>query len=185
MDDGKIIDLFFERSEQAISQLSEKYGHICVRIAQNILKNREDAEECANDAYLGVWNTVPPRRPDPLISYLCRLVKNNALTKYHSNTAQKRNTYYDTPITELEDCIPSPRTTEDSCDARELSRAINAFLRSLDIDSRVMFVRRYWYRDSVKDIAKRFNITPGNAAVRLSRIRGDMKEHLEKRGISV
>ena len=91
MDDSKIIELFFERSEQAIIELSNKYGAICSKVADNILNNRLDSEECVNDAYLGVWNTIPPQRPNPLLSYVCRIVRNLALKKYHENTAQKRN----------------------------------------------------------------------------------------------
>ena len=105
MQDSKIIDLFFERSEQAITELSIKYEKLCKQISINILGNEEDALECINDSYLGVWNTIPPTKPDNLKYYLCRIVRNNALKKYHSNTAIKRNSYYDVALQELEECI--------------------------------------------------------------------------------
>ena len=103
MDDKKIIELFYERSEQAITELSKKYGLLCEKIADNILNNHLDAEECVNDAYLAVWNTIPPQNPDSLVSYVCRIVRNQAIKKYHENTALKRNSIYDTSLDELEE----------------------------------------------------------------------------------
>ena len=100
LDDRKIIELFFERSEQAIIELSNKYGSVCSKVAFNILNNMQDTEECVNDAYLGTWNTIPPQKPDPLLSYVCRIVRNLALKKYHENTAQKRNSFYDVALDE-------------------------------------------------------------------------------------
>ena len=94
MEDSKIVELFYERSEQAIIELSRKYEKLCKKIAKNILGNNLDAEECVNDAYLGVWNTIPPQNPNPLITYVCKIVRNTAVKKYHNNTAIKRNTSY-------------------------------------------------------------------------------------------
>lgn len=102
MDDSKIIELFYERSEQAIIELSKKYGTVCTKIAFNILNNTQDTEECVNDAYLGTWNTIPPQNPNPLLSYVCRIVQNLAIKKYHTNTAAKRNSIYDVALDELE-----------------------------------------------------------------------------------
>ncbi|MBQ6172913.1 MAG: sigma-70 family RNA polymerase sigma factor [Clostridia bacterium] len=147
MDDSKIIELFFERSEQAIIELSNKYGAIFSKVADNILNNRRDAEECVNDAYLGVWNTIPPQRPDPLLSYVCRIVRNLALKKYHENTAQKRNSYYDAALDEIEDCIPSSFSVENQIMAKEVAGVIDGFLETLDQQSRIMFIRRYWHAD--------------------------------------
>ena len=101
MDDDRIIELFFARSEQAVTELSRKYGTVCRRTAENILNDRRDAEECLNDAYLAVWNTVPPQRPDPLLSYVCRIVRNQALKRYHANAARKRNSVYDAALEEI------------------------------------------------------------------------------------
>ncbi len=119
MDDRKIIELFFERSEQAIVELSKKYGAVCFKIAFNILNNAQDAEECVNDAYLGAWNTIPPQSPNPLLSYVCRIVRNLAIKKYHKHAAIKRNSIYDMALDELENCFPSSASVEDEFNANE------------------------------------------------------------------
>ena len=121
MDDRKIIELFFKRSEQAIMELSNKYGAVCTKVAFNILNNKQDTEECVNDAYLRAWNTIPPQNPNPLISYICRIVRNLAIKKYHSNTALKRNSIYDVALDELENCFPSAVSAETELDAKELA----------------------------------------------------------------
>ncbi len=185
MEDNEIIALFYTRSEHAILALSEKYGSICHKVAFHILKNPLDAQECVNDAYLGVWNTIPPQRPARLSAYVCRIVRNLSITKYHANTAFKRNSSYDTALEELEDCLASPQTVESEWSARELSRLIDDFLDTLDQESRVMFVRRYWYADPVADIALRMKRSQNSVSVRLSRIRGKLKKYLRKEGYEV
>ncbi len=185
LEDSKIIELFFERSEKAITVLSEKYGLLCFKVANNILNNRLDAEECVNDTYLGVWNTVPPQNPKPLISYLCRIVRNLAIMKYHSNTALKRNSIYDVALNELENCFAASENVADEFDAKLTAEIIDRFLLSLDRESRVMFVRRYYYADDISDIAKLFKISNHNVSVKLSRIRERLKKHLIKEGVSL
>lgn len=185
MDDSKIIELFFERSEQAIIELSNKYGALCRRVAGNILNNPADSEECVNDAYLGIWNTIPPQRPDPLVSYVCRIVRNQALKKYHENTAQKRNSQYDVALDELADCLPSAASAEEEAEAKEAAESVNRFLETLDRQSRLLFVRRYWYADSVQELAELFHTSRHGVSVRLSRIRKALKKHLMKEGISL
>lgn len=185
MDDSKIIELFYERSEQAIIELSNKYGRICRRAADNILNDRRDSEECVNDAFLAVWNTVPPQRPDPLLSYVCRIVRNLALKKYHGNTAQKRNSIYDAALDEIAECIPSSFSVEDEVAAKEVAGLIDAFLETLDSQSRILFVRRYWYADPIEDLASLFNKSRHYVSVRLSRIRNALKKYLEKEGVSL
>lgn len=183
MDDSKIIELFFERSEQAIVELSNKYGPVCIRIAENILNNRLDSEECVSDAYLGVWNTIPPQRPDPLLSYVCRIVRNLALKKYHANTAQKRNSVYDVALEEIAECLPSPASVEDEAAANETAGIINSFLETLDQQSRILFVRRCWHADSIEELAGLFNTSRHYISVRLSRIRKALRKYLAKEGI--
>lgn len=183
MDDSKIIELFFERSEQAIIELSNKYGAICSKVADNILNNRLDSEECVNDAYLGVWNTIPPQRPNPLLSYVCRIVRNLALKKYHENTAQKRNSYYDAALDEIADCIPASFSVEDEIMAKEAAGVIDDFLETLDQQSRIMFIRRYWYADSIEEIAALFHKSKHYISVRLSRIRKALRQHLRKKEV--
>lgn len=185
MEDEKIIQLFWERSETAIAQLAEKYGAVCGRIARNILNSASDAEECVNDTYLAAWNTIPPQHPNPLKTYVCRLVRNIAIAKYHSNTALKRNSYYDVALDELEDCLASGDAVEEAVSAKELTELINLFLEQLDAESRVMFVRRYWYGDDVSDIAVRCGVSANTAAVRLSRVREKLKKFLRENGVSV
>lgn len=133
MEDSKIIELFFARSEQAIIELSKKYEMICKKIAKNILNNMLDAEECVNDAYLGMWNTIPPQNPNPLLAYVSRIVRNIAIAKYHSNTAIKRNSFYDIALDELESCLASSSSVEDELTAKELTIMLNCFLDTLEL----------------------------------------------------
>ncbi len=185
LNDSKIIELFYARSEQAIIELSQKYGAICTKVAGNILNDRRDTEECVNDAYLGVWNTVPPQKPDPLPSYLCRIVRNLAIKKYHTNTAAKRNSMYDVALDELENCFPASNAVEDTFQAVETARMIDAFLETLDKKRRILFVRRYWYSDSITDIAHLFQISNHAVSVRLARIRAKLKKYLIEKGVSI
>ena len=185
MDDSKIIDLFNERSEKAISAVSRKYGRTSLKIAENILKSKEDAEECVNDAYLGAWNSIPPQNPNPLLSYVCRIVRNLAIKKYHANTAKKRNSIYDIALEELEDCFKTAVSVEDEFDAEEVAKVIDSFLESLDKENRIMFVRRYWHSESIEDIARLFSTSKHNISVRLHRTREKLKKYLAKEGVSL
>lgn len=183
MEDSKIIELFYERSEQAIVELSNKYGSACTKVANNILNNSRDTEECVNDAYLGVWDSIPPQRPNPLLSYVCRIVRNLAIKKYHANTAAKRNSTYDVALDELENCFPASNSVEDEFNAREVARIIDAFLETLDTENRILFVRRYWHSDSITELAELFHTSSHNISVRLSRTREKLKRHLIKEGV--
>ena len=180
--DEQIIELFFERSEQAISELDNKYGKVLHNLSSNILNDRWDAEECVNDAYLGAWNTIPPQKPNPLKTYVCRITRNIAITKYHSNTAVKRNSHYDVAIEELAYCLFSQDTPEEQLNVKELTFLLDRFLGNLDVRSRVMFVRRYWYADSVADIADAFRMRPNSVSVQLSRIRNKLRKFLMQEG---
>ncbi len=182
MEDSKIIELFWARDEQAILELSAKYGDVCSRVSGNILKNTLDAEECLNDALLAIWNRIPPERPKPLKSFLLRIVRNISIARYHANTAQKRNSYYDVALDELADCIADP---VNALECGELSRLLDRFLDTLDRDSRVMFLYRYWCSESPGTIAEKFGTNAHYISVRLSRIRKKLKLYLEKEGIYV
>lgn len=185
LEDQEIIRLFFQRSEQAITELSVKYGMLCRKIAVNILKNISDAEECVNDAWLGVWNTIPPQEPDPLLAYVCRIARNISITRYHANTAKKRNSAYDIALDELEDSLASGADVWDELSAKELAGLIDRFLDTLDKESRVMFVWRYWYAEPVADIAARMKMRDNNVSVRLLRIRKKLRQYLQKEGYEV
>lgn len=185
MTDERIIELFFARSERGIEELDTKYGATCHRIAQNILGNKEDAEECVNDAYLGVWNSIPPKKPSLLSAFLFKILRNLSITRYHANTAQKRNSFYDIALDELEETISTEESIEKECSQKELTNAIEVFLDTLTRENRVIFVRRYWFSESYTEIAKRTGLTEKNISVRLTRIREKMKEYLSERGILV
>ena len=185
MDDCEIINLFFDRSEQAIEELGNKYGRVCKRVALNILSNGQDADECVNDAYLGVWNSIPPQKPSPLLTYLCRIVRNLSIKKYHANTAQKRNSFYDVALSELEECIPAQGSVADEMDAKELGQLLDVFLGTLDGKSRVLFMRRYFFSEPLPNLAEEFGITAHNAAVRLSRTRARLAKFLISEGVSL
>lgn len=183
MDDEKIIALFFERSEQALQQLDIKYGKLCHTLSYNILNNRQDAEECVNDAYLGAWNAIPPTKPNPLQAYICKIVRNISLKLYYRKKAAKRNSIYEIAMQELEAYLSAPNTVETEIDARELARTIESFLDALNEENCVIFMRRYWFSDTYAEIAKRVGISEKNVSVRLTRIRKQLKEYLIERGV--
>lgn len=183
MEDQAIIALFFERSEQGIVELISKYGKAVQRITGNILADPQDAEECANDTYLGVWNSIPPNRPRSLGAYCCGIARNKALTRYQSNTAKKRNSHFDAALEELEETIPSLASVESDMEAKELSRCINAFLAGLADDDRYLFIRRYYFGDSISGLASQLEKTPHRLSVRLFRIRDNLKKYLRKEGM--
>ncbi len=183
LEDSKIIDLLFERSEQAIKELDIKYGAAVNKTAVNILNDRQDAEECVNDTWLRVWNSIPPHRPETLASYIFTIAHNLAVNRYHSGKAEKRNTNYALVLDELEECIPSGVNVETEYEAKELGAAINRFLYALDPEDRFLFVRRYWYADSVENLAAMTKGTPNRTSVRLFRIREKLKNTLKKEGL--
>ena len=185
IDDEKIIDLFFERSEQGIRELDNKYGAVCHNLSYNIVNNRQDAEECVNDAYLGAWNAIPPVHPNPLLSYIVKIVRNISLKIYWRKEAAKRNSTYTIAMGEIETCIADPNTVETEIEARELARIIEAFLDTLTVKERVIFMRRYAYADTYADIAKRVGISEKNVSVRLTLIRQKMKQFLIEREVFV
>ena len=181
MEDKKIIQLLFARAENAISELSTRFGNQLHRIAYNILGNRLDAEECTNDTYLALWNAIPPISPDPLAPYVYRTGRNTALKRLHRDTAKKRDSRYDVSLEELNGCLPGG-DVEQIIDARELGRAMDRFLDSKSRESRYIFIRRYWFGDSVGEIAKDLKMQENAVSVRLNRIRNNLKEYLKKEG---
>lgn len=183
LEDNKIIALFFRRDQQAIAELATKHGKSIYRTANNILGSARDTEECVNDTYLAAWNSIPPQSPAPLVTYVCKIARNLAVSRFHANTAIKRNGYYDAALDELEDCIPALETIETQYDAKELSAAISAFLDTLSYDDRFMFVRRYWYADAVSAIAGMMKLSSHRVSVRLFRIRERLERYLMKEGM--
>ena len=185
LEDKKIVELFFARSEQTIRELDIKYGKICHKLSYNIVNDWQDAEECVNDAYLGAWNAIPPARPDPLQAYICKIVRNISLKRYYRKEAAKRNSVYEIAMQELEDGLSAPDTVEAEIEARELAEIIESFLETLTVENRVIFMRRYAYMDAYSDIAARVGLSENNVAVRLNRIRRKMKQYLIEREVFI
>ncbi len=180
--DEEIIGLFCERSEKALKELEAKYGKICLKTSYNILGNISDAEECVNDSYLGVWHAIPPAKPNPLLTFLLKIVRNVSLNRYHRDHAMKRNSSYDLAVEELSELLAAPESVESLVEAKELSQTIESFLETLNKQNRVIFMRRYWFFDDYEQIAKRVGISEKNVSVKLTRIRKQLKDYLKERG---
>ena len=183
--DEKIIELFFARSEQGIRELDIKYGKVCRKLSYNIMSNRQDAEECVNDAYLGAWNAIPPVKPDPLLTYICKIVRNISLNLYHRKEAAKRSSRYTIAMEEIEACIAATNAVEAEIEAVELAHIIEGFLDTLTVENRVLFMRRYWFSDSCRDIAGFMGLTEKNVSVRLTRIREKLRQYLIEREVFI
>ena len=181
MEDKQIVDLLWERSQEAIPALARQFGGRLQRTAMNILGNMEDAEEAVNDTYLALWDAIPPERPDPLEGYVYRTGRNVALKKLRYQSAQKRSSSYDLSLEELSDILPG-QSIEDILDARALGQALDRFLATLSKADRILFLRRYWFGDRVKDLARQQFTTENALSVRLSRLRQKCKDHLIKEG---
>lgn len=177
--DNRILKLLWDRQERGLEEMAAAYGQRLYGIAYNILGNRHDAEECVNDTYLALWNTIPPQRPEPLIAYACRVGRNIALNRLRSDSAQKRDSRYDLSLDELAGCIPGA-SLEQVMDGRILGQSINKFLATLPKMSRIIFLRRYYFGDSVKKIAGSLSLSENTVSVRLNRIREKLRKFLEK-----
>ena len=181
MEDRKILALLWNRAERALDAMAKKYGGRLYRTAQNILNRHEDAEESVNDTYLAVWNAVPPKKPDPFPGFVYHTGRNQALKRLRYETAKQRDTRYDISLEELSHSL-SGATLEDEFDARLLGRAIDRFLDTLSRENRVLFLRRYWFGDSIRELASHFAMTENTVKVRLSRIREKLRTYLAKEG---
>ena len=186
MDDREIIQLYWERNDGAIPATAEKYGNYCASIAGNILGNPEDAKECVNDTYLRAWNAIPPHRPDSLPTFLGRITRNLSLNRFKHLTAEKRGGGQ-TPLVldELSDCISGRDDVEQQFTRRELIGAINGFLAELPPEKRRVFLWRYWYFDSVSEIAARLGATENSVSVTLHRLRVKLRGYLSERGFDL
>lgn len=182
MEDEAIIQLYFDRNQEAIRETEGKYGGLCRRVARNILTIREDAEECVNDTYLAAWNTIPPQRPRALAAFLGRIVRNLSISRYRTYRAQKRYDGMETMLSELEDCVPARETVETEMERAELGEAISLWLDTLPQTDQHLFLRRYWYGEAVGDLARQAGITPNQASQKLLRLRRALREILEAKG---
>ncbi len=178
MTDEKIIALYFARNEQAIYETDRSYGAFCRRIATNILRAAEDAEECVNDTYLNTWNAIPPEHPSSLKAFLARLTRNLAISRYRKAHAKKRGA--DAILAELDDCIPARETLWQTIESKRLAEVISDWLRTLDSDDSALFVRRYFSGDDVKTLASLCGVTQTSMAGRLFRLRQKLKKRLKE-----
>ncbi len=186
MEDNKIIELYWARSQQAISESEGKYGAYCRAIARGILSLEEDAEECVNDTWLHAWNAMPPQRPNILSAFFGKLTRNLSLDRWRRERAAKRGgSQVEVALHELEDCLPDRRGPEEHLDASETAGVISAFLRAQPELDRRLFVRRYFHMDSLAELGARFGLTQGQIKSRLHRTRLKLKLALEQEGIAV
>ncbi len=180
MEDNRIIELYFARDERAITETKAKYGGLISHIAYGILGNRHDCEECENDTYLKTWNSIPPTRPISFSAYLCRIVRNLAITRYRYN---KQKCEMSLILDELSEVIPDIHT--DPVDEIELKDALEGFVAGLDLTKRLIFLKRYFYMMSLSDIAADMQISVGTVKSSLSRMRIALRKYLDERGISI
>lgn len=184
MDDPRIIELYFERDERAIEETDAKYGKLCHRIAYNILNNHEDSEECVNDTYVGVWNAVPPTRPNNFMSFVCKITRNLSLKRLEFMKREKRSAEVLVSLDELAAILPDERYAPDVSD-EDVGKLISTFLRSQKEDVRNVFIRKYYFFDSIRDIAERFGFTESKVKNMLFYTRNKLKDHLIKEGVEL
>ena len=186
MDDKQIIDLFLNRSEKAIAEVRKKFGRYCHYISYNILHNDEDAEGCVNDTFIKVWQSIPPNNPKHLAAFIGKITRNLSLDRYEKYNAKKRGGgQLESAFDELRDCLPGTDNTTNIADDIILKEALNKFLWSLPIQIRKIFIRRYWYMSTIKEISSDFNISESKTKMVLMRTRNSLKNFLEKEGIVV
>lgn len=186
MEDKQIVALYFERSETAISETAYKYGNYCRYIAYNILHNHEDSEECVNDTYLKAWNNIPPHQPSVLKTFLGKITRNLSLDKYEQHHAAKRYSgQLPLIFDELQECLPASDNTENIIEEMTLTDILNRFLSSLSLEQRKIFMRRYWYFASIKEIAAAYGMRESKIKMSLLRSRNALKTLLEKEGVSI
>lgn len=185
MEDSQIVELYWERKEEAIKETSLKYGRLCTNIAKNILSSYEDSEECVNDAYLVVWNAIPDKRPDRFSAFISRITRNLALKKYEYLSAAKRNPAAISSLEELEDCVSGTDSVESEVEKEHIESAIEQFLWRQKEEKRNIFIRRYWYFDSIESICRSTGFTQSKVKSILYELRQKLRRHLESEGVEV
>ncbi len=185
MQDSEIITLYFARNEDAIQETSDKYGNALLHISTNITNDIPDAEECVNDTYLTAWNSIPPERPLHFFAWLARTVRNFSCKVVELRTRKKRSAVMIELSNELEECLPSGNDIQKECESKELREVIDAFIYELDEDSQAVFMRRYFYTDSIGEISHIMGFSESKIKSMLHRMRIKLKEKLEKEGFSI
>jgi len=182
MEDEKIVALYWARAEEAIARSDEKYGAYCGSIAAGILQSREDREECVSDTWLRAWNAMPPQRPSRLSVFFGKITRNLSLDRWRRNHAEKRAAE-PLPLEELEGCIPDGPSSADPTDSVVIVDTLNRFLEGLEREQRVLFLRRYWFFGSIREIALDYGMTESNVKMTLLRLRSSLRRLLEEEGI--
>lgn len=185
MDDKEIIELYWHRDEAGIRETDVKYGKLCRYVTKNILISLEDCEECVNDTYLACWNAIPPKQPDKLSAFVSRIARNLALNRWDYLTAEKRNPGAVCSLEELEECVSGAASVESVVLEKEIEMAVSDFLWKQEEEKRNIFMRRYWYFDSIEEISRMTGFSAGRIKSVLFRMRGKLKAYLEKEGIVV
>lgn len=185
MEDAQIIDLIYDRSEQGLSELDGKYRKLLMSVTSGLLRCNEDAEECVSDAYVKVWNVIPPYRPKHLGAFICKIARNAAIDKYRYESRGKRSGGGEVLFSELEDENGACNIGTYDEDISSLSDEISAFLKNADVESRTIFTRRYFLAESISSLAERFGKTENYISLKLFRMREKLKKYLEKRGYNV
>ncbi len=185
VDDKRIIALFLERSEQAVEAVSQKYGKLCKYLAQGIVDSEADAMECVNDAYMALWNTIPPEHPASLRAYLTKILRNIACNRSDHQVAARRDSRLELSLQELENVLPAGSDPDRMLDSAIIREALNQFLRSQNKKDRFLFLRRYYYLDTCREIARMTGMSESAVSTRLGRLRSELKELLSKEGICV
>lgn len=183
MTDNEIVRLYLERDEAAIAETKTAYGKLLQSLAYNILQNRQDAEECENETCLKAWNSIPPNKPQRLCAYLCKIARRLALDRYDYNTAAKRGNPL--PLEELAECLAASGCAEDRLSESALSELLNSFLSQSDYNTRVIFMRRFWFGESISQIAKALHASESMVKSRISRTLKKLREYLKKEGYNV
>lgn len=186
MEDQFILDLFWVRSEQAVTEVADKYGKFCTGVSMQILHSEVDAEECVNDTWLHAWNSIPPSRPSILKAYLGKITRNLSLDRWKRNTAQKRGgSQVELMLEELGDCIPSVDSVQVEVETKAIAEIISRFLKEQPEMSRWLFVRRYWYGDPISELAHKNKMTESYVKTHLFRLRQKLKQRLEDEGVQL
>lgn len=186
MEDTEIVQLYWDRNEDAIAQTSMKYGNYCTSIAKNILGNYEDAEECVNDTYMGAWNSIPSHRPSVLYTFLGKITRNIAFNRYKYNNADKRGgSEIPLVLDELSEFVSGSNNVEQEIEYKELVKTINSFLGTPSSEKRTIFICRYWYSDSIAEIAKQHGMKANAVAMILLRLRAKLQKYLLERGFDL
>ena len=184
MNDLEIIELYFERDEKAIKETDTKYGKLCHSIANNILNNEQDSEECVNDTYIGVWNAIPPTRPNNFMSFVCRITRNLSLKRLEAMARQKRSAATIVSLDELAEVLPDENIANGVSEG-DIAKVISNFLRNEKEDVRNVFMRKYYFFDSIGDIAERFGFTESKVKSMLFHTRNKLKDYLIKEGVEI